>query len=145
MDNIVIPPVYDGKESVNSYQRKVSNFLIEMKKKNYNIVTNFFNKLLNSKNVPIEKDNKYYKHSLSQFKNITHDDLIKKISENKQVFTEYADFFKNEYNIEYNLSKINDSVYAVFIIRKILKTQDCLLKSNEKIVDDKNVLCYSIK
>ena len=40
------------------------------------------------------------------------------------------------------MSKINDSVYAISIIRQILKTQQCSLKSIEKKEDDKNMLYY---
>ena len=89
--NKLIPPVYDGKESINSYQRKVNNFLLEVKKQNYGIITDFFNKLFGEENT---------KHSLTLFKNILHDNLIKKISDNKQVFEEYTDFFKKKYNID---------------------------------------------
>ena len=129
----LIAPTYDGKESVNSFQRRVSMFLLEMKKRKYTNVIDFFNNLLGEK-----------KHSLIKFRNITHDDFIKKISDNKHFFVDNINFFKDEYNIEYNVNKLVDSVYAISIIRRILKTQNCSLKSAEKIIDNKNVLCYNI-
>jgi hypothetical protein len=134
MDNLVAP-VYNGKESINAFQRRVNDFLVKLKKQNYDIIIKFFNKLLNYE---------HHKHSLTLFKNITHDDLIKKIADNKQVFQEYSQFFEKEYNLSYNITKISDSVYAISTIRQILKTQQCYLKSMEKNIDNKNTLFYSI-
>lgn len=133
MNNTPVAPVYDGKESVNSYQRRVRDFLLEMKKKQYGNVINFFNNLLGEK-----------KHSLIKFTNISHDDFIKRIHDNKKAFEDNVDFFKSEYGIEYNINKLVDSVYAISIIRKILKPQGCSLRSVEKMINDKEILCYSI-
>ena len=90
------------------------------------------------------KDKSEDKHSLTQFRNIIHDVFIKRVSDNKQLFVDNVDFFKEEYDIEYNVNKIGDSVYAISTIRTILKTQDCYLKSMDKNIDGKMMLCYSI-
>lgn len=135
MNKIKIPE-YDGKESVNSYQRKLKKIMEDIKKIEYNKILEFINKLFNVGD----------KNALSLFSNIDADLLNNNIKLNKQLFLDYATYFYEEHDIDCKL-KDNDENFienSIIIINKILSIQDCklILKEKKYIKEVKKV--YSI-
>jgi len=98
-------PVFDSREPINQYIRKVERYKNQIIKEKYDLILEFFNMWLNTKYT-----------SLSDFENIYESDLLKDTINNKQIVMSYGEKFG--INVK---DKINDK-YIIYFATKILKT-----------------------
>lgn len=141
MSQIIQVPVYDRNESVTAYLRRVEEYKLLVKKEKYDIVLEFINKWL--KYTTEETKIK----SLTDFKNILEEDLLKDKKNNIQVINQYAEKFKELFEIEsVNINKDDASTclsdkYIIYLFSKVLLSFGYIMKTRQI---NKNIY-YSIK
>lgn len=86
MDGVIIPPIYDGKESMTKYMLKFEKYRSQISKKKYTIVLNFINELTCSK----------YK-SLTEFKNVKEITLLQNKKHNFDSMNKFKEIYGKEF------------------------------------------------
>jgi len=123
------PPIYDDNESVNDYERRVSKYVIQLKKEKYDTVLDFINNLLK-----LSKDIKYT--SVTDFKGIFENVITKDREYNIKTILEYIPKFKELMGLKIELKKdknddnkyILKPGYEIYIITKIVNNIGYSLK-----------------
>jgi len=123
-------PKFNINDSVSKYIIKVENYKIKLLKEKYDIVINFLNEWIF----------KNYK-SLTDFKNINEEILLKNKKHNHAIARKYSDIFENKFNIDLSVDAATDSdditdKYIIFMLSKILNNLDnhlSITQFNDKI------------
>jgi len=105
--------LYDGKESIVSYMKKLNNYKSKLYEHEYNLILNFINEWLN-------KDLK----SITDFKKISLSSLLINKELNINLINKYAVLFNKSFNLSINIDdliKKDDGIMFMFfkIIKKI--------------------------
>lgn len=138
MNNIEIP-IYDGKESVNKYIKRVERFKNKILEDKYNIILEFVNSWLKTEYT-----------SLSDFKNIHECVLLKNSKHNRLIVRKYCDIFKNKFemdlsiNLETDSDEINDK-YIIYLLIKMLNVIGYSLTKRSLQLNYGNKIAYTIK
>lgn len=113
MSNIEAP-IYDGNETINQYIKRVERFKNKIVEEKYNVILEFVNSWL---------DKKYT--SLSDFKNIYEEILLKNSKHNREIVRKYCDIFQNKFEVDLSIGletdsdEINDR-YIIYLLMKML-------------------------
>jgi len=120
------PPKYNIKtQTLNEYLREVDAYKLYLIKDKYNIILNFLNELMDKKI-----------NSLTDFKNVDEEILLKNKQRNNDALIKYTNSFKDKFNV-----KINDYDNIINILSRLLpKIQYTLLK-----ISTDNKIIYTIK
>lgn len=127
-------PVYDGKESINKYMRRVEKYIDDMMKDKYNLILQFINEWLG-----VEFN------SLTQFKSINEKKLLKNKKHNRDLIRKYCQLFVDKFNTHLSVDEETDSEeindkYIIYLLKKMLNFIDYGLSKKELSI---NIL-YSI-
>lgn len=108
-NNIPSPPIYDGKESTMSYERRVADYFVKINRLKYDIILEFLN-IYTSKNFIKLKD----------FKNID-ENVFTDDDHNKYIYDTYSEQL-NKYFVIHNseVNYENGNINFVSYIQKIL-------------------------
>ena len=104
------PPIYDGKESINKYMKRVEIFKNKIVIDKYNIILEFINVWLGVQYT-----------SLSDFKNIYEPNLIKKKAHNISIIKKYSDIFKSKFDIGICDDFEKNDKYIILLLMRVLK------------------------
>lgn len=116
MANNIAPPIYNGTETMTQYNRRVNEYIKNMKKDTYNEVLSFINLIL----IDSTKKKKEYE-SLLQIKKVSHTKLTKCITQKKDIFYEGVCKFNDNYKLGINSKRVmSDSSYTINAISSIL-------------------------
>ena len=115
-------PVYNEKETINQYLRKVQIFEINLKKAKYQLILDFINDWL-------ENDEFDKFSSLKEFSKIKKDTLFKSSEHNEKIIKEYTPRIKKIFNIKYTPKK-DDSI--IQLLSKMLIKIDYKLINYDK-------------
>lgn len=113
MNNIEVP-IYDGKESINQYIKRVERFKNIIVLEKYNVILEFVNLWLGLEYT-----------SLSDFKNVYEHILLKNSKHNRIIVRKYCDIFQNNFGIDLSVGletdsdEINDR-YIIYLLMKML-------------------------
>ena len=107
-------PLYDGKESINKYMRRVEKYRDYMMKDKYNLILEFINEWLD-----VEFN------SLTQFKSINENKLLKDKKHNRDLIRKYC-----QLDEETDSEEINDK-YIIYLLMKMLNYIDYGLTKKE--------------
>ena len=131
------PPKYNPKESINKYINKAEDYMMQMQQNKYNVILNFINDWLN---INLK--------SLTEFKNIKEQTLLKNTDHNKNIIKKYIPIFNSTFDIELNIKEndddeIIDDKYIINLLKYVLK----LLKLNYDLIkiNKNNIITYTIK
>lgn len=132
-------PIFDGKESLTHFIRRVKDFELQVLKEKYDLILEFVNELMN-------KEKKYI--SLTEFINEPDHIITSNVRHNKKVINIYKDKLAKVLNINVlELTCITseedtiESSFTIIFLKKIINSINFSLVS--RIVDDK--IYYSIK
>lgn len=118
-------PVYDGKESVNKYLKRIELYNNAILKEKYVLILNFINELT--------KNN--YK-ALTDFKDVNEKLLLKDSKHNHAVIRKYCEIFENKFKINFSVDGETDSddindTYIFFVMQKVLININYILLKSE--------------
>jgi hypothetical protein len=131
-------PIYDGKETMTQWLRKIQLFEVRMKSDKYNKILDFMNILLTPYEIKL--------CSLSDFKNISSKKITKDIIHNKRTLRKYGKKLAAELCVDVNAPELDDDTedieedQIIKFIRSILKSIEYSLKWKQ--VD--NIIYYTI-
>ncbi len=114
---------YKKTETITQYLRRANEFRAQLESEKYDVILNFLNEFLGL-------SDKFKLKSITDFKKIKHNDLIKDPSKNKKLVKKYLDDFKDKLNLEWTEKQINKmkDEYFIHIIRSILNKINYKLK-----------------
>lgn len=131
------PPIYNPKKSINTYINKVEKYMMTIQQNKYNVILNFVNEWLN---INLQ--------SLTEFKNIREQTLLKNLDHNNNIIKKYIPIFNSTFEIELNIkenddNEIIDNKYIINLLKYVLK----LLKLNYNLIkiNKNNIIVYTIK
>lgn len=110
------PPIYDGKESIPSYTRRIEAYKASIKFEKYDIILDFINEWLNQEKKLT---------SLSDFKNVSEKLLLKDPKHNRDLLRKHSNNLIKNFNVNSSIEDdtdsddINDS-YIIYFVTKIL-------------------------
>jgi hypothetical protein len=113
MNNMEVP-IYDGKESINKYIKKVQKFNSKILEDKYEVILEFVNEWLECKYT-----------SLSDFRNIYEKTMLKNLKHNRDIVRKYSDIFQDKFNVDLSVGletdsdEINDR-YIIYLLIKML-------------------------
>ena len=118
-------PLYDGKESINKYMRRVEKYRDYMMKDKYNLILEFINEWLD-----VEFN------SLTQFKSINENKLLKDKKHNRDLIRKYCQLFVDKFNTQLSVDEETDSEeindkYIIYLLMKMLNYIDYGLTKKE--------------
>jgi hypothetical protein len=132
-------PIYDGKESLTKFLRKVEAYNIYMKQEKYQKILNFLNEWMKPYNLNMS--------SLTEFKNISAERILSDNKHNKRILKKYSKKLIDELNLvidcpndETDTDEIGENEIIVFV--------RCILKSIDYSINSKlngNELFYTIR
>jgi hypothetical protein len=128
MNSQISCPIYDGKETINQYLKRITQYQDQLKKKNYDIILKYINLWLIPYNIKLK--------SLIDFKNITDDKLETHSDHNKNFLKLKSKNICTELSIENIIDeKIDEKDLSIHRIisffRTVLKTIDySLIRKN---------------
>lgn len=128
MNSQISCPIYDGKETINQYLKRITQYQDQIKKKNYEIILKYINLWFIPYNIKLK--------SLIDFKNITDDKLETHNDHNKNFLKLKAKNICTELSIENIIDeKIDEKDLSIHRIisffRTVLKTIDySLIRKN---------------
>lgn len=135
-------PIYDGKETMTNYLRRVEDFTRNINREKYNLILNFINDWFGN------DTNKFT--TLVDFKNVPEDVLLnkKKPNHNRKIIKKYYNKIISICNLD--LDEITDDTDqlsdVIFILEKSLKSINYSLRFVNKYVDlEKKIKIYYIK
>ncbi|QKF93737.1 hypothetical protein QKU48_gp0279 [Fadolivirus algeromassiliense] len=119
--NEIDVPIYDGKESINQYIRRVEKYKMKILEEKYNEIIKFVN----------EWTNKTYV-ALTEFKNMNETELLQNASHNRKIVRKYCDIFNEKFNVDLNFNADTDSdeindTYIIHLLTKMLVLIDYTL------------------
>lgn len=119
LHNIIMEiPEYDGIESVNKYMKRVEKYKQYILKEKYDVILLFINEWLK----------KNYE-SITSFRNISEEILLKNLKHNRDIIRKYCDLFKNKFSLDLTIDletdsdEINDR-YIITLLGKMLNLVD---------------------
>lgn len=123
--NPIEPPIYDGKESINKYIKKVEKYKNMILEERYNVILEFMNSWIESEFT-----------SLTDFKNLDEEKLLKNPKLNRTIVRKYSDIFQNKYEIDLSVGIDTDSdeikdKYIIYLTMKMLGTIDYYFAKRE--------------
>jgi hypothetical protein len=132
-------PVYDGKEPVYKFQKKIDEYLKALKNQKYDYVLNFINLWLDHSKLPQIK-------SLVDFKKIPEEKLLSDKKANRKLLRKNSEKLMKIFNLNTYVEAETDSdeirdKYIIQFVSKILRTQDYILVN----VTLNDTLYYTIK
>lgn len=114
-------PVYNNKETVNQYMRRVQQYTIKLQEDKYNTILGFINAWLNQKY-----------ESLVEFKNISESTLLTDTKKNRDVVRQYSKQLQEKFNTDLTVDmgtdsdEINDK-YIIYLTMKLLNLMNYTL------------------
>ena len=107
-------PVYDGKESINQYMKRVEKFTALIVKDKYDSILSFINEWLKVEIV-----------ALSDFKNVRETVLLKDDKHNRVVVRKYCEIFREKFGVDLSVDEDTGSdeikdMYVIQLLRKML-------------------------
>jgi hypothetical protein len=137
MDYSNLIPQYDGKESMTKYLQKIELFTLKLNEEKYKLLLEFLNEWL-------QLTNKM--KSLSEFKNISEDVLLKNKKRNRNLLRKYSSIIIDKLNVKFDINEDTDSddikdKYIIYFLSKSLESINYYLTSWQK----NNVVFYTIK
>ncbi|AYV78242.1 MAG: hypothetical protein Edafosvirus7_34 [Edafosvirus sp.] len=118
------PPIYNDTETISEYVSRVEEYMLQFKKQKYKIILDFVNKWLK----PLDKT----LVSLTDFKNMPEEKLLKDKKYNRKILRENVEDLKKSLNVK---SFIDDETDSDDI------ADQCIIKFTGKLL---NVIDYSI-
>jgi len=134
MTNLQVP-VFDGKESVNKYAKRVERYTNKMVEDKYDVILEFINAWVG-----------FDYTSLSDFKNVQELLLLKNPKNNRTLVRKYSDIFQNKFEVDLSVGletdsdEINDR-YIIYLLIKMLSIIGYTLAKRESY----NKISYTIK
>lgn len=118
-------PIYDGKESINKYMKRVEKYKDFIQKDKYDTILKFINEWLKTEF-----------NSLTQFKNINEKTLLKNKKNNRDLIRKYCNLFEDKFNIKLSVDEETDSdeindKYILYLLIKMLGLIDYHLTKKE--------------
>ena len=117
MSEIINPPIYDGKETINQYLDRIKEYEISLKRNKYNIILNFINQWVSPYKLKFK--------SLLEFKNIEMNSVLLDTKHNKKI-------------LKRNCLKICEKLYINSNIDEEIDTDD--IPENEIIIFLRKIL-----
>jgi len=136
--NSIKVPIYDGKEPLIRFLKKLEKFDLTIKQEKYDKILDFINKWLSIYKLSVD--------SLTDFKNISSKIVLSKEQSNKHLLKKYTQSLTNALNLvddidnDTNTDEIAENEIIIFV-SKLLKSIDYSLQS--KIIDEN--IYYTIK
>lgn len=133
-------PKYNG-GSITQYIKKVQEFEIKLKEEKYNLVLQFVNDWL-------DFPNEYKLKSLTEFKGMEQDELLKDAKHNRRILRRHSNKIVKKLNVTFNVDddtasdEIKDNYILYFLSRSLTKIGYSLTMRK---VDNKNYFTIKIK
>lgn len=118
-------PIYDKREPLTKYMKRVERYTMKLQEDKYNLILEFTNAWINT-----------IYTSLSEFKNIPETILLKDDKHNRAIVRKYSDLFKEKFEVDLSVGmetdsdEINDK-YIIYLLIKMLNLLDYTLIKRE--------------
>lgn len=117
-------PVYNKKESLNTYLRKVEAYKRTTIQVKYTEILKFINLWTNRNFI-----------ALTEFKNIPESILLKDIEHNNEIIEKYCEIFKTKFEVDFGIKNVEndeENKHIITLLRKMLGLIDYVLYGRGK-------------
>lgn len=120
MSKKIAVPIFDGKESITQFKRRMEKYIIQFEKEKYSKILDFVNDWLSIHKIKLS--------ALSDFKKISKTKLLKDLKHNRDILRKYTTDLTMQLKIKSSIEDDteSDEIHDEYIIYFVTKLLSCI-------------------